>query len=320
MVAAGLSASLSMPLSARSGRLIPQRPTARAIVDNDFAGDPDGLIALAHQLLAPKALTKLVTSSALDPQFTSKDILGASAEAGRALAAELVRKGKFGQIPVVVGAESFGIGSSQISPAAHAIVAEAMRDDPMPLFITCGGPLTNIAAALRLEPRIAERSTLVWIGGGSYPLGGWEYNLMTDLAAARQVIEESRIPIWQVPSNAYRQMQFSVAELGARLRSVSPFGRWLYERFTDPPSWMEIGGSWPMGDSPTVLLTAVSSETSKSLSQTARKIMDDGRYGEEIAGRPLKVFETLDARLAMEDFLSLVSLHRAGTKFKQRYP
>ena len=37
-------------------RTIPQKPGARVIVDNDFAGDPDGLIALAHQLLAPTLL------------------------------------------------------------------------------------------------------------------------------------------------------------------------------------------------------------------------------------------------------------------------
>lgn len=58
----------------------------------------------------------------------------------------------------------------------------------MPLFFTCGGPLTNLAAALRIEPAIAQRMTVVWIDGGPYPGGGWEYNLAADLPAARAVI------------------------------------------------------------------------------------------------------------------------------------
>lgn len=187
-----------------------------------------------------------------------------------------------------------------------------MRDDPLPLYITCGGPLTNIAAALRLEPRIAKRATLVWIGGGRYPEGGWEYNLNCDLASARQVIEQSAIPLWQIPQNAYRLMQMSNAELRVRMAGASPFGRWLYAQFTHPPAFIDVGGSWPLGDSPTVLLTAISQESSLSVERLARRILPDGRYGEEIAGRNIRVFETLDARLTFEDFFALLALHQQG--------
>jgi hypothetical protein len=31
-------------------RVIPQKASARVIIDNDFAGDPDGLAALAHPI------------------------------------------------------------------------------------------------------------------------------------------------------------------------------------------------------------------------------------------------------------------------------
>ena len=50
-------------------REITQRVSARVIVDNDFAGDPDGLAALAHQLLSKKTETVLITVSGLDPEL-----------------------------------------------------------------------------------------------------------------------------------------------------------------------------------------------------------------------------------------------------------
>lgn len=167
------------------------------IVDNDFAGDPDGLAALAHQLLSPKSRVTLVTASGLNPKFVEAALAGRSAEAGRTVALELIRRLDSENVPPVsAGSEAMSLESS---PAARAIVAEAMRDDPLPLYLTCGGPLTNVATALRLEPAIAARMTVVWIGGGGYPAGGWEYNLATDEAAAREVIEQSHVPLWQIP-------------------------------------------------------------------------------------------------------------------------
>jgi inosine-uridine nucleoside N-ribohydrolase len=74
-----------------------------------------------------------------------------------------------------------------------------LRDDPL-LIVTCGGPLTNIAAALRLNPSIASKIKLVWIGGAADAAGGYEYNLSTDIAAARYVLEESSVPVWQIRS------------------------------------------------------------------------------------------------------------------------
>ena len=294
--------------AARAQRLIPQRPSARVIVDNDFAGDPDGLAALAHQLLSPKTQVTLVTASAIDAKMAALDgRAGASAAAGRDIALELMRRaGLASPPPVAAGSDSFGAGPS---PAARAIVAEAMRADPLPLFLTCGGPLTNVAAALRLAPAIASRMTLVWIGGGGEPDGGWEYNLATDLPAARFVVEESKVALWQVPQPAYRQMQYSIAEMTADLRPISPFAEWLYDLFTSPPSFVDLGGTWPLGDSPLVLLTAVSAESSRYRDRTARRIGADGRYGAEIPGRTVRVYEEVDARLTFADMLAKLRMH-----------
>lgn len=53
--------------------------------------------------------------------------------------------------------------------AAKIIVKEAMHDDTKkPLYIVCGAGLTNIASAYLIEPKIADRIVLVWIGGEEY--------------------------------------------------------------------------------------------------------------------------------------------------------
>jgi len=44
-----------------------------------------------------------------------------------------------------------------------------MRDDVQePLYVVCGAGLTNIASAWLMEPQIAERIILIWIGGTEY--------------------------------------------------------------------------------------------------------------------------------------------------------
>ena len=290
-------------------RRIPQKASRRVIIDNDFAGDPDGFVAAAHQLLQAKTQTVLLTVTPLLPKLKVPGVnMAASADDGGALALEMLRRMALpNPPPVAVGSNS--LGTLERSPAAEAIVREAMREHPLPLFFTCGGPLTNLAAARRLEPAIAPRMTVVWIGGGPYPNGGWEYNLVSDLPAAREVIERSQVPIWQVPQDAYRQVQMSMAELQADLRPISPFTRWMYSRFTNPPDFVDLGGTWPQGDNPLVLLTALSSESSRHRMLPARRLRDDYTYGEELAGRQIRVYEQIDTRLIVADLLAQLKLH-----------
>jgi hypothetical protein len=289
------------------------QPLARVIVDNDFAGDPDGLVALVHQLLAPSTEVRVVSSSFLNPQFPPPPgQTGGSAAAGRALAEETVALLRSVRPPRVVGGAERALVSHdapQESTAAHAIVAEALRDDPLPLICTCGGPLTNVASALLMEPRIAQRMTVVWIGGGGYPQGGWEYNLASDVRAAQVVFNHSSVPLWQVPLPAYRSCQLSIAEMETQFAAAGPTGRWLLEHFqTMKPDWLKLGGTWPMGDSPLVLATALSSESSERVERPEPRIGDDMVYGERAGARQIRVYGRIDLRLLLGDFLARLQL------------
>ncbi|HEY0954573.1 MAG TPA: nucleoside hydrolase [Roseateles sp.] len=295
-------AAACLPL--RAAPLIAQKPSARVIVDNDFAGDPDGLFALAHQWLSPTTKTVLVTTTALDAKLAAmaKEPAGRTAAKGRDAALELARVARISPCPVVTGAETFGASDAQVSVAARAIVAEALRDDPMPLFLTCGGPLTNVAAALRLAPQIAARMTVIWIGGSITQDGEPEYNFATDAAAARAVLAHPSLPLWVAPRETYRQLAVSVAELGAELRPASPLGRWLYERYLKLPPFVQLGPTVTLGDSALVHAAVLNRAT-----PTHRARLEE-------AGRELPVVDRIDNRALLADLLAKLRLNATSTQ------
>ena len=215
------------------------------------------------------------------------------------------------------------------SAASRAIVEEAMRDDTdLPLYVACGAGLTEIASAWLREPRIAERLTLVWIGGAEDPAlatpppgaSDVEYNLNIDPIAARVVFNDSDLAIWQVPRNAYRQTLLSSAELDARIRPHGAIGALLAESIDAVIEGrallgQSLGETYAYGDSPLVLLTALQSsfEADPSSSEWAARpapvIRDDGtpEFGGE--GRGIRVYTRLDTRLMFEDlFAKLAAL------------
>jgi hypothetical protein len=276
---------------------LPVAARCRVIVDNDWTGDPDGLVALAHHLLSPGNRVAAVTSSMINPIFDPPPTAAAD---GAALARELVDLVGGDARPLVhAGSETpFGDGGAA-SPAADAIVAEAHREDPLPLYLVCAGPLTNVAAALRQDPGIAERLTLVWIGGALAP-DTFEYNRDTDAAAAEFVFGRPALEIWQFPLETYRRCAYSVAELEHDLGGSGRLGAWLWDRFTSLPlpDFVELGELWPLGDSPPLLVTALGSESSTFTTSPAAD--DRG---------PRRVYTDVDVRLIVGDLLAKLRLH-----------
>jgi purine nucleosidase len=269
-------------------------PTCRVVVDNDFSGDPDGLVALAHHLLSPANRVVAVTSSCLNPRFPSP---ASSAAAGAALAEELT--GLIGTpVPVHAGREGVYDGTGT-SAAADAVIAAALADDALPLVLVCGGPLTTLADALAADPSIAGRCTLVWVGGTE--TDGFEYNRDTDPRAAEFVLGHRDLAVHLFPQETYRQLAVSVAELEADLATTGALGRWLWERFISPPDWLRVGGVWPLGDSAPLLVTALGTESSRWV---------DLPVGPGAA--PRRRYTQVDTRLVMGDLLARLRLHEAA--------
>ncbi|NHI15759.1 nucleoside hydrolase [Microbacterium excoecariae] len=299
----------------------------RVIIDNDFSGDPDDLFQLVHHLLSPNVDIRAVVASHLSPGDPF-DPSPASAQNADAVARDVfARMGLASHEVIARGANDRLVDrqTPQASAAAAAIVAEAMRDADTPLLYLAGGGLTDLASALLIEPRIADRMTLVWIGGNEHddlaspppeamPI---EYNLLIDVTAAQVVFNDSTLPIWQVPRNMYRQCLVSEAELRLRVANQGALGRYLYDELAEVQRRAAGQGRGPgetyaLGDSPLVLVSALQSlfeaDSSSSLHVTmpTPELREDGSYAPRPDARPLRVFTWLDTRLMFEDmFLKL---------------
>jgi inosine-uridine nucleoside N-ribohydrolase len=209
----------------------------------------------------------------------------------------------------------------QPAPAVDAIIAEAMRDDDSPLYFVAGGGLTDLASAYLREPRIAERMTVVWIGGleheglatpppNAMPI---EYNLLIDLIAGQVVFNDSDLTIWQVPRDVYRQCLVSDAELRLRVAATGPVGEYLYTELVAVFERAMQEGRGPaetyaLGDSPLVLLTALQSlfeadsSSSRHVAIPTPALSDEGQYIPVAEARPMRVYTFVDTRLMFEDF------------------
>ena len=69
-----------------------------------------------------------------------------------------------------------------------------------PLYIVAIGAITNVASAILLNPRMAENTVVVWLGGKGLhmPFGALEFNMEQDIAAAR-VVMGCGVPFVQLP-------------------------------------------------------------------------------------------------------------------------
>jgi inosine-uridine nucleoside N-ribohydrolase len=305
------------------------QPRARVIIDNDYSGDPDDLIQTVHHLLSPSVEIPMLIASHLskgDP-WDPTDHQASNAEA--ALRQLLAVMGVAERYVVHRGSEVAltAIDRPQDTPAARAIIAEAMRTDTeLPLYYAAGAGLTELASALLIEPAIAGRMTLVWIGGAEYPElsdpppggAGIEYNLRIDVAAA-QVVFNSDIPIWQVPRNVYRQILMTYAELLVSVAPHGALGQYLRESIEKVMVWtaaknFHIGEAYAMGDSPLVTLTALQSAFQPDPSSSfyvwheRLTILDDGSYGPKSAGQRIRVYTQIDTRLTFGDVFAKLAL------------
>ena len=238
--------------------------------------------------------------------------------------------GVSGQYRVVAGSDKTMTSSTepQDSEGARLIIEEALRTDTQaPLFVVCGGGMTDVASAYLLNPEIEGKFTLVWIGGQEYedlaiPPPGYsvpEYNLNIDIPAVQAVFNDSKIPIWQVPRDVYRQCNYSLAELVTEVEPQGALGAYLAGQITRIMGGMSrfgmpAGESYVLGDSPLVLLTSLrcvfesDPSSCRYVVKQAPEIADDGTYRYRHDGRPIRVYTQVDTRLMFGDMVAKLKL------------
>lgn len=235
------------------------------------------------------------------------------------------------KIPVLAGANRpMPNDSTPVERAgASFIQQEASRTDtPLPLYVLCGASLTQIASAALLTPRLADKLTLAWIGGPEYPdlalpppgPPTLEFNTGIDIAAAQAVFNRTRLPLWQVPRDAYRQLLLPYSQLVSRVKPQGRIGAYLYTTLgsftamTASQLHQNTGETYILGDSPFVLLTALQSSADADPSscryvvKQAPILTARGTYAANPGGRTIRMYTHLDSGLAFNDFFARLEL------------
>ncbi len=288
------------------------------IIHTDCANEADDQFAVAHHLMTPKFIVKGIVGAhfhAASEYRGIPDTVGASvAEIHKVLKLMDLED----QVSVFRGAELplENERTPRPSEGVDFIIREALREDPHPLYIACQGGLTDIASAILTEPAICSRITVIWIGGGEYPDGGNEFNLMQDIAAANVVLK-SEANLWQVPKNVYKQMAVSLAELQANVYPCGELGKYLFTQMAELntqlaaiPHWPH-GEIWGLGDSPTVgLLLAESEKTDLYDIVPAHPVRyEDMTYDRSRSYREIRVYKDANARLTLADFFAKLKIN-----------
>jgi purine nucleosidase len=290
---------------------VPEKKKLRLIINTDAKNEADDQYAIVHGLLTPKFIIKSVIAAHFGTRRTQHSMEESYTEIKRVLSLMDMED----KVHVSRGAVHAlkDEKTAVISEGAQLIVDEAMKEDPLPLFVIFLGPLTDMASAYLLEPKIAERLTVIWIGGGVWPEGCMEFNLSNDIHAAN-VVFKSNIPLWQVPMDVYSMMRIGLAELQLKVRPYGRIGRYLFEQLVEFneasdefPGW-PAGESWSLGDSPAIGLL-LEQQGFEYEEKEAPCFDVDMKYIHGCGNRKIRVYNTINTRFIFEDFFAKLALN-----------
>ena len=294
---------------------VPVKKQFRMIVDTDAKNEADDQFAIAHHLMTPIFEVKGIIATHFENKYGENKSGKTMMKSYDEINLVLDLMGLQGKYPVFKGCAVPLPDEMHFveSDGARFIVEEAMRDDPKPLVVALQGAITNLASALLMEPKIAERILAVWIGGEDYPQGGWEFNLSQDVAGAN-VVFASQCQLWQVPKSVYKQVNVSLAELQSRVAPCGKIGEYLFRQMVEfndayADSEWPHGETWCIGDQPTIGVFLEDKERVNYTMRHAPYVRPDYTYEEREDSKWIRVYHTIDARLLLEDFYAKLQLN-----------
>jgi purine nucleosidase len=277
----------------------------RVIVNTDAKNEADDQFAVVHALLSPTLDVRGLIAAHFGDHRVERSMEASRAELDLLL-------GLLGRKDVVVAnGAATAIPDEQTavdSPGARLIIEESRTG---PLFVAFLGPLTDMASAILLDPAIVGRDvTVIWIGGVGYrgaqeAPSKVEFNLGNDIAAAN-VVFDSGITVWQVPSTVYAQVSVSYAELEEKIGGTSDLADYLIKQMVEwnatyHPEPIE---SRSLGDSPAISLMLYPHGGRFRIVPSPRF----GREGHYLpgSGHPIRVVESVDVRFLLEDMFAKI--------------
>jgi purine nucleosidase len=275
----------------------------RLIVISDTKNEADDQFAVVHALLTPSFDIEGLVAAHFGTERSARSMEASREEIDRLTEMMGVR----GRLTVENGSES--PISDEVTPApsggSELIVRSGMRDDDRQLVIACLGPLTDFASALLMEPRLStDKIRVIWIGGGPWPEGGWEFNLGNDIAAAN-VVFRSAVELIQIPRPVFNRMPVSYAELEAKVGPCGVVGRYLVDEvYRFNRSFYERPMEYrPLADSAAIGV-AMHPDCGDWTLRPAPQFAPDMRYLHVDGAQAIRVFDSIDSRFILEDFFA----------------
>ena len=121
-------------------------------------------------------------------------------------------------------------GYDENNDAVNKIIEVALKNDKT--YILGIGAITNIALAIKKEPKIIDRIEIIWLGGNEIEYNdNLEYNFKQDIDAVKIVLD-SKVKMNILPCrNVVSDLRIDIAELKSKLDNRKELNRYLIERF-----------------------------------------------------------------------------------------
>jgi inosine-uridine nucleoside N-ribohydrolase len=203
------------------------------ILDTDIGDDIDDALALALALQSPELDVRAVTTVIDDTDRRTR------------LAWKQLGIYNRQDVPLGTGASEpfldpvrttrarqFEVLTPQDTPPAAAhrraadLIIETLLASPEKLTLVPVGPLTNIALALKTDPRIKAKIERIVIMGGAFEMLTPEYNIRRDRVAA-QIVFRSGVPITAVGLDVTTKCKLQAADIDRLRASKNPASAFL---------------------------------------------------------------------------------------------
>ncbi len=121
-------------------------------------------------------------------------------------------------------------GYDEDNDAVNKIIEVALKNNK--IYIMAIGAITNVALAIKKEPKIIDKIEVIWLGGHSLLQNdNLEFNFKQDVNAVR-IVFESKVKLTIIPcKNVASNLITSVYELNHYLKDKSELCNYLIDRF-----------------------------------------------------------------------------------------
>ena len=197
-----------------------------------------------------------------------------------------------------------------ISDAAEDLAKRADNYSPEhPLYVVAIGAITNVASAILINPRVAENTVVVWLGGHAHHyMHTKEFNMYQDIPASR-VVMESGVPFVQLPcAGVVDAFRISKPEMCEYFMGKSPLADYLArhsieeaERYASG-AWTRViwdlcAVAWLIGGEGKFMLTRV----------IDMQVSDDeGYYRPSDTGYPLAYVYSIKSDALLNDLINKI--------------